>query len=135
MPTVVWPAPAMTSASTAPWRMSEGALRKYRPLAAYVEKVFDVLAGENCTTPAAVILSITVALTPDDAAPMIASTLAARRRSTVWLAMSVVVSPESPWSMTMGLPSTPRSEEHTSELQSLMRISYAVICLKKHISL
>src|SRR3546814_1618514 len=30
-------------------------------------------------------------------------------------------------------PSTPgaRSEEHTSELQSLMRISYAVFCLKK----
>src|SRR3546814_1837027 len=29
-----------------------------------------------------------------------------------------------------GMPS-PRSEEHTSELQSLMRISYAVFCLKK----
>src|SRR3546814_8223225 len=29
------------------------------------------------------------------------------------------------WSITM------RSEEHTSELQSLMRISYAVFCLKK----
>src|SRR3546814_4875761 len=28
------------------------------------------------------------------------------------------------------LPET-RSEEHTSELQSLMRISYAVFCLKK----
>src|SRR3546814_6846746 len=30
-------------------------------------------------------------------------------------------------------PATPflRSEEHTSELQSLMRISYAVFCLKK----
>src|SRR3546814_3368509 len=27
----------------------------------------------------------------------------------------------------------PRSEEHTSELQSLMRISYAVFCLKKNI--
>src|SRR3546814_2365260 len=27
--------------------------------------------------------------------------------------------------------STFRSEEHTSELQSLMRISYAVFCLKK----
>src|SRR3546814_1297371 len=27
--------------------------------------------------------------------------------------------------------SPPRSEEHTSELQSLMRISYAVFCLKK----
>src|SRR3546814_9715289 len=26
-----------------------------------------------------------------------------------------------------------RSEEHTSELQSLMRISYAVFCLKTHI--
>src|SRR3546814_1771904 len=26
---------------------------------------------------------------------------------------------------------TSRSEEHTSELQSLMRISYAVFCLKK----
>src|SRR3546814_6343670 len=28
-------------------------------------------------------------------------------------------------------PCIPRSEEHTSELQSLMRISYAVFCLKK----
>src|SRR3546814_9446974 len=34
----------------------------------------------------------------------------------------------SPSSITMGLG---RSEEHTSELQSLMRISYAVFCLKK----
>src|SRR3546814_6557696 len=29
------------------------------------------------------------------------------------------------------LPLPGRSEEHTSELQSLMRISYAVFCLKK----
>src|SRR3546814_3094724 len=28
-----------------------------------------------------------------------------------------------------------RSEEHTSELQSLMRISYAVFCLKKKITI
>src|SRR3546814_943120 len=28
-------------------------------------------------------------------------------------------------------PASQRSEEHTSELQSLMRISYAVFCLKK----
>src|SRR3546814_5502422 len=28
-------------------------------------------------------------------------------------------------------PTVGRSEEHTSELQSLMRISYAVFCLKK----
>src|SRR3546814_8378115 len=30
-----------------------------------------------------------------------------------------------------GSSATIRSEEHTSELQSLMRISYAVFCLKK----
>src|SRR3546814_5316761 len=30
-----------------------------------------------------------------------------------------------------GLYDMVRSEEHTSELQSLMRISYAVLCLKK----
>src|SRR3546814_9650786 len=30
-------------------------------------------------------------------------------------------------------PPAPRSEEHTSELQSLMRISYAVFCLTKKI--
>src|SRR3546814_4938095 len=30
-----------------------------------------------------------------------------------------------------GIHENPRSEEHTSELQSLMRISYAVFCLKK----
>src|SRR3546814_9699641 len=29
------------------------------------------------------------------------------------------------------IPAMLRSEEHTSELQSLMRISYAVFCLKK----
>src|SRR3546814_8590001 len=32
---------------------------------------------------------------------------------------------------THGLLAVARSEEHTSELQSLMRISYAVFCLKK----
>src|SRR3546814_2518433 len=33
---------------------------------------------------------------------------------------------------TGGVPLTLRSEEHTSELQSLMRISYAVFCLHKN---
>src|SRR3546814_6971744 len=32
-------------------------------------------------------------------------------------------------------PQAFRSEEHTSELQSLMRISYAVFCLKKKIKI
>src|SRR3546814_6005559 len=37
------------------------------------------------------------------------------------------------WDVTLddGRVLTCRSEEHTSELQSLMRISYAVFCLKK----
>src|SRR3546814_9778782 len=34
------------------------------------------------------------------------------------------------WAATLAVNLT-RSEEHTSELQSLMRISYAVFCLKK----
>src|SRR3546814_4321036 len=38
-------------------------------------------------------------------------------------------------SSSIPLPGRPiRSEEHTSELQSLMRISYAVFCLKKKTS-
>src|SRR3546814_9405368 len=42
--------------------------------------------------------------------------------------------PENSWlptSMSTRWMAFPRSEEHTSELQSLMRISYAVFCLKK----
>src|SRR3546814_8080764 len=39
--------------------------------------------------------------------------------------------PESHKAMYAYLASVMRSEEHTSELQSLMRISYAVFCLKK----
>src|SRR3546814_3640021 len=36
-----------------------------------------------------------------------------------------------PLAYARGLAGAARSEEHTSELQSLMRISYAVFCLKK----
>src|SRR3546814_6617349 len=36
-----------------------------------------------------------------------------------------------PWTWSERFPGWERSEEHTSELQSLMRISYAVFCLKK----
>src|SRR3546814_15508212 len=40
-------------------------------------------------------------------------------------------SPSSACQDVIGSVILPRSEEHTSELQSLMRISYAVFCLKK----
>src|SRR3546814_4999952 len=51
--------------------------------------------------------------------------------------MAVVPAPSRDASKTPGyarprpLSASARSEEHTSELQSLMRISYAVFCLKK----
>src|SRR3546814_675741 len=43
-----------------------------------------------------------------------------------WMAMAV-----GGWRPARRASSTRRSEEHTSELQSLMRISYAVFCLQK----
>src|SRR3546814_4701364 len=46
----------------------------------------------------------------------------------LWAIVTVQLSASRGWAI--GLP-TMRSEEHTSELQSLMRISYAVFCLKK----
>src|SRR3546814_8606531 len=39
--------------------------------------------------------------------------------------------PQQNWQQLVHLAFGVRSEEHTSELQSLMRISYAVFCLKK----
>src|SRR3546814_4515505 len=50
------------------------------------------------------------------------------RRTPLWSEKLVLppVMSSSPWAR---MP--PRSEEHTSELQSLMRISYAVFCLKQ----
>src|SRR3546814_4502353 len=43
-------------------------------------------------------------------------------------ALTEALNPGSPGGVTV----TPKSEEHTSELQSLMRISYALFCLNKH---
>src|SRR3546814_3612995 len=56
------------------------------------------------------------------------------------LAIFLAVTGPTPWNRETGKRSTQaapisgvtaRSEEHTSELQSLMRISYSVFCLKK----
>src|SRR3546814_1380688 len=43
-------------------------------------------------------------------------------------ATALAATPATGWPFFLGIG---RSEEHTSELQSLMRISYAVFCLKK----
>src|SRR3546814_9852213 len=47
------------------------------------------------------------------------------------LAQRASATPRKPLAMEGSVDKMPRSEEHTSELQSLMRISYAVLCLKK----
>src|SRR3546814_6696117 len=49
-----------------------------------------------------------------------------RKSAMIWSSRLLVASTSAP-----GRTIT-RSEEHTSELQSLMRISYAVFCLKKN---
>src|SRR3546814_9939185 len=46
-------------------------------------------------------------------------------------AVSVILAGNEPPISIYPFPALGRSEEHTSELQSLMRISYAVFCLKK----
>src|SRR3546814_3447178 len=53
--------------------------------------------------------------------------------TTIGLSSQVTVHiPSSAWKMiTARVSAAVRSEEHTSELQSLMRISYAVFCLKQ----
>src|SRR3546814_8616613 len=55
-----------------------------------------------------------------------AATVAGRRRSPAASGL-----PRLPGSRGCRCQAAARSEEHTSELQSLMRISYAVFCLKK----
>src|SRR3546814_4627717 len=47
-----------------------------------------------------------------------------------WMAKSGIFAPQAELTV-HNIASQRRSEEHTSELQSLMRISYAVFCLKK----
>src|SRR3546814_1370717 len=65
-------------------------------------------------------------------APMCAPMLTNDGISTTSLPMKLprrAITPDT--TRTPSLRNAARSEEHTSELQSLMRISYAVFCLKK----
>src|SRR3546814_1521460 len=48
-----------------------------------------------------------------------------------WASRAAAVEVEERANVPREILDLPRSEEHTSELQSLMRISYAVFCLKK----
>jgi hypothetical protein len=61
--------------------------------------VGEVLAGENSTTPAFAIWSMTVSEVLDDSAPRMAVAPPASSAVTDWVAMFVEVSPESFWVM------------------------------------
>src|SRR3546814_3023958 len=57
--------------------------------------------------------------------------LPGRAEATAALALDDAARGLKGWMVGQAVSSLVRSEEHTSELQSLMRISYAVFCLKK----
>src|SRR3546814_6335952 len=69
-----------------------------------------------------------------DALPISSSTRrgADRRRSSSSTSSTPSGAPAASGRSPAGMMRRSRSEEHTSELQSLMRISYAVFCLKKN---
>src|SRR3546814_5474292 len=74
-----------------------------------------------------VMLSVVVLITPFDLKRKNKGVLVANfrtPRACCWLS-NIAICPA------RGCVDVKRSEEHTSELQSLMRISYAVFCLKK----
>src|SRR3546814_7600300 len=73
-----------------------------------------------CSVPPLIVNSLPSSRLPRSAPPH--RHAAAARRSS---------SPSPPRSPPRSFHPSPRSEEHTSELQSLMRISYAVFCLNK----
>src|SRR3546814_7860978 len=92
---------------TTPFRAQGNALSGVITEVAVLSEATSVIIAVNGRPEHA--LSVTVPADFDAQAPLAPG-----------LAVAVVVKPE-------------RSEEHTSELQSLMRISYAVFCLKKKI--
>src|SRR3546814_5447221 len=71
---------------------------------------------------------------PTTAVNTISDTTRGLVSSQYWPAMRLSISPPpaaAPAARPARTAAAPRSEEHTSELQSLMRNSYAVFCLKQ----
>src|SRR3546814_539829 len=101
-----------------------------RPVRAAVATAVRWLPGARCqdrrrrlTMPPARAIAHTAGVSSEDAV---------MRVVTLLLATGLLAACASqPMDPTADLPPDARSEEHTSELQSLMRISYAVFCLKK----
>src|SRR3546814_7566628 len=93
-----------------------------RSPAATVVLVVTVLVVE-----VVVLVEVVVPAAWASAATVLSSTMVGARLSAALVVLVVLM-------MVLVVPvgwASARSEEHTSELQSLMRISYAVFCLKK----
>src|SRR3546814_6322700 len=70
---------------------------------------------------------------PAFSSPLSATTVVGSRIPTRSLSSRCVIpSSRHNWRRKRHCPADTRSEEHTSELQSQMRLSYAVLCLKKN---
>src|SRR3546814_2907905 len=92
-----------------------------------------VLAAIFVNTPVLLIAVMGLAATATLAVSLIDRTPRSYGFLLFGVTMMLVAVPEinSPGNMFGTAVARVRSEEHTSELQSLMRISYAVFCLKK----
>src|SRR3546814_6517685 len=85
-----------------------------------LDAVFEVLCRAGRDAPTTKLMLVPEAWQND-------ATMSEAQRSMYAFFASVM----EPWDGPAALAMTDRSEEHTSELQSLMRTSYAVFCLKK----
>src|SRR3546814_6445297 len=95
----------------------------------HVGSLYAVAAGAGC-----VLLATADAL----GAPLLVAAIAGIAVTTVIRILAVVFDlslPEQRMLPRRKVAAETRSDEHTSELQSLMRISYAVFCLKKNTSI
>src|SRR3546814_4447058 len=91
-----------------PWSRDGGGLPGAQPFKTFASDLFNAFSERIlCPLPTQIIASIWSSLAT--------AWLVAARWKKSWPATAAAI----------------RSEEHTSELQSLMRISYAVFCLKK----
>ena len=87
------PSSSRTSVITTPWRASDGAVRKNRPLSSAVERPGDVAEGEIMTVPFARATFDRIApVTPEQSAPMMPSTLSdVTRRSAAAVAAAASI--------------------------------------------
>src|SRR3546814_8101143 len=91
----------------------------------------DVCSSDLATT---IVISPSCRRHSSNGAASAADNLNRHRTSSTWtthISANSVRSPKSKPRIRLATPGRSRSEEHTSELQSLMRISYAVFCLQK----